>query len=185
MIPIYMLWLPILFSTIAVMVASSVAYMVLPHHKADYGPVPDEEAVRGALRGAAPGLYNVPNVPSRDALKDPEFARKFEEGPLAFLTVLPNGVPNMGKATLQWVIYLLLVSATVAYIGSRSFARGAPFYLVFQVLGTVTFLAYGTALVRESVWYGRPWKDVWKNLADAFVFGAITGAIFAGLWPGG
>lgn len=183
MVQIYMLWLPILLSTLALMVVSSLTYMVLPHHKSDFGPVPDEEAARGALKGTPPGLYNIPNLPSREALKDPAYQQKMEEGPLVFMTVAPNGAPNMGKATVQWLVYLLVVAATVAYVGSRTLPVGTSFMRVFQVLGTVAWLALGFGMVREAIWYARPWNDIWKHLADTFVFGCVVGLIFAGLWP--
>ncbi|NIQ58277.1 MAG: hypothetical protein GWN71_34520, partial [Gammaproteobacteria bacterium] len=76
MIPIATLWLPILVTTVAVFVTSFLLWAVLPHHRSDYGQLPDEEAVREALRDAEPGLYNVPNLPSRAALEDPEYVAK-------------------------------------------------------------------------------------------------------------
>ncbi len=53
------LWLPMLVSAILVFFASSLVHMVLPWHKTDYAKVPNEDAVRDALRTFAipPGDY--------------------------------------------------------------------------------------------------------------------------------
>ena len=49
MVSLGSLWLPILLSAVAVFVASSVVWMLLPHHRDDFAGLPDEEAVRDAL----------------------------------------------------------------------------------------------------------------------------------------
>ena len=57
----------------------------------------DEEAVRAALKGNAPGFYLLPYCTDPAELKNEDVKQKFEEGPLAYITVLPNGLPTMGK----------------------------------------------------------------------------------------
>jgi hypothetical protein len=49
MVTIGALWLPILLSSIVVWVASALFWMVMPHHKSDFGKLPDEDAARQAL----------------------------------------------------------------------------------------------------------------------------------------
>ena len=49
------LWMPIVASAVIVWIASAVVWMVLPWHKSDWRPVPDEEATHSALTGIAPG----------------------------------------------------------------------------------------------------------------------------------
>lgn len=53
------LWLPILVSSIVVVFASSMAWMVLPHHKKDIKVFPNEKAWMEHLAKTdlAPGLY--------------------------------------------------------------------------------------------------------------------------------
>ena len=184
MVPIPSLWLAILLSSAIVFVASFIVWTMMPYHKSDYKPLPDEDAARKALGGnIPPGSYNIPNVPSRNALKDPTFAAKFAEGPIGFLTILPNGVPNTGKQLALWFIYLLAVSGTVAYVASRTLDPGEEYLRVFQVVGTVTWLAYGASHVSEAVWFGRPWSAILKQLFDAFIYGSLTAGIFGWLWP--
>jgi len=49
MVSIGALWIPILLPTIAVCGTSAIIWMVMPHHKSDYGKLPDEDAARQAL----------------------------------------------------------------------------------------------------------------------------------------
>ena len=96
------LWLPIVVSGALVWIVSAIVWMALPHHKSDYRGLPDEEAARQALgpQGLAPGLYNIPNIASRAALKEPENQRKLAEGPVAFMTVLP--APGIRPWPVRW-----------------------------------------------------------------------------------
>ena len=65
------LWLPLLLSTIAVFAASSVIHMASPWHKGDYPRLPNEDAVRDALRPLAipPGDYLMPRPSGGDEMK--------------------------------------------------------------------------------------------------------------------
>ena len=71
---------PILAAAVLVWIGSSVMHMVLPHHKSDYGKVPDEDGVQALLRagGTKPGMSNFPHRSSQDAMKDPAFKKKCE-----------------------------------------------------------------------------------------------------------
>ena len=61
-VPLAALWLPIVLSAVIVFVASSIMHMVLPYHRSDYKPLPDEEKFLGLLRPSniARGLYVFP-----------------------------------------------------------------------------------------------------------------------------
>ncbi len=66
------LWLSIL-SAALVWIASAIVWMVLPRHKKDWKGLPDEEAVRNALKAqnAGPGQYRVPWAQGSQAMKTP------------------------------------------------------------------------------------------------------------------
>ena len=185
MIPVAALWLPILVSAALTWIASMMIWMLMPYHRSDYCGFPEEDAVRNALRAQQlkPGQYNIPNVASRKELDTPEGRRKFEEGPVGFVTHLPNRVPPVGRQLIVIFVYYLLVGAAVAYVASRTLAGQTPGYLVFQVTGTVAWMAYGLAAVPDAVWFGRPWRAVAKQLLDAFILGLMTGGVFVWLWP--
>src|SRR5262245_45540821 len=102
MVTLAQLWLPILVSAVVVFLASSVVHMVLPHHKKDYGGLPNEDKVLEALRaqGVSPGNYMFPKCGSMKDMQAPEMQEKLRRGPVGTMVVLP-GV-NIGKNLMQW-----------------------------------------------------------------------------------
>ena len=185
MVTIGVLWLPILLSSLAVWVASGIVWTIMPHHKSDYGKLPDEDAARQALipQRLVPGQYSIPYAASPSDLQDPETARKFEEGPVGFLTVVPSGPPTMGSKLVLAFVFYLVISIVVAYLASRTLDPGANYLAVFRVTGTVAWIAYGTATVQDAIWFGRPWSGIVKGLLDALAYGLLTAGFFGWLWP--
>lgn len=183
MVSLVSLWLPIVLSAVAVFILSSMVWMMLPWHKKDFRALPDEPSARGALRGTAPGLYTVPHMADRSELQSPDYRKKLEEGPVGFLVVLPNGDPSMSRSLVQWFVWTLFVSFTVAYLLSHSVPNGYGFPLAFRIGSTVAWAAYSWAYVTEGVWFGRPWSYVAKQLFDGLLYGLATGAIFGWLYP--
>ena len=185
MVTIGALWLPILLSGIAVWVASALVWMVLSHHKSDFSKLPDEDAARQALipQNLAPGQYSIPYAVTPKDAQEPETARKFEEGPVGFLTIVPSGASAMGGKIIQSFVFYLAVTLVVAYLASRTLDAGADYLAVFRVTGTVAWIAYGTATVQEAIWFGRPWSVVVKGMLDALVYGLLTAGLFGWLWP--
>jgi len=184
MVTLDMLWLPVLLSAIVLFIASALVWMVLPHHRNDYGKLPDEATVIEALRksGAGPGQYRFPYARDPKEMQSPEFAEKLK-GPVGILTRLPSGPPTMGKAMALQFVYFLGVSAFVAYLTGRTLAPGTPYLAVFRVAGTAAILAYVGALFPNSIWWGRPWSTTWKDVIDGVVYGLLTAGFFGWLWP--
>ncbi len=175
------LWLPILASAVVVFIAGAVIWMVMPWHKTDWGKTRDEEAVRGALKNTPPGMYTVPNCPDPAQFKDPDMQQKFIDGPQAFITVVPSGVPAMGGKLAKMFLYNLFVAVICAYVLSRTTAVGADYLAIFRITGTVAFVAYGVAYIQESVWFGRKWSLTMKTFLDALIYGCLTGGMFGWL----
>ena len=185
MISIFSLWLPILLSAIIVWIGGGILWMVLPHHKTDFKGLPDEEAARAALieQKIPAGQYDIPHISSPDAVKDPEVKKKFDDGPVGFFTVLPNGVPSMGKNLVISFTYYLVVAVVVAYVASRTLETGAEYLTVFRLVGTVSWLAYGFGVVQDSIWFGKPWSSVIKHLFDSLIYALLVAGVFSWLWP--
>lgn len=183
MVPIGSLFLPIVLSAVIVWVASFTVWVVLPHHRKDYAGLPDEEAARTALKGLAPGQYNVPHLASRSDLKTPEGKKRFEDGPVGFLTVLPSRIPSMAKNMILSFIFYIVVGILVAYLASRSMAAGEEYIRVFRFVSVMAWIAHGMAAVPDAIWFGRPWSAIVKMQADALLYGLLTGGAFAGFWP--
>jgi len=176
---------PIVLSAVLVFIASALIWMVLPHHKTDWKTLPNEEAVRAALNAQkpGPGQYMIP-AGGMQAMNDPAFAKKFQEGPVGILTLRkPPASMSMGPMMVQSFVYYLAVSFVVAYLASRTIPLGTEYLYVFRAVGTMSWLAYGFGVIPDSIWFGKPWSSTVKHLADALVFALLTAGTFAWRWP--
>ena len=131
------LWLPILLSSIAVFLASSIFWMVVQHHNADWKKLPDEEAARATLKGTEPGQYSVPHAADGKARASEEWQQKFKDGPAAMIVVFPHGSLAMGKQMSSWFIYCIVISTLVAYVAGATLLPGTEYLKVFQVTGVM------------------------------------------------
>ena len=185
MVPIPTLWLSILVATVLVFVASSLVWMVLPHHKSDTRRLPDEAAAVDVLgkQGLKPGLYRFPWANTMAETKDPAFVEKLKKGPVGLLTVLPSGPYDMGRSMGLWAVYLVVVGTFVAYVTGRTLAPGTHYLAVFRLAGTVAFLTYSGALLPASIWWGKPLSVTLKEIADGLLYALLTAGAFGWLWP--
>lgn len=175
------LWQPILATAVLVFVAGSVIWMAMPWHKTDWSKTSDEEGVRNALKGLAPGQYSVPHCADMADMNSPEIQQKMKDGPIAFITVSQSGSPNMGPPLVMMFIYNLAVAVLAAYFVSRFSSVGADYMSNFRIASAVTFIAYGLAYVQESIWFARPWSTTLKSFLDAAIYAGVTGGVFGWL----
>lgn len=177
------LWLPVVAAAVLVFIASALVWMVLKWHDSDWSKLPDEEGARAALRSAAPGEYTLPYAASNADRESEAFQARCKEGPVAMLTIFPNGMPNMGKQLGLWFVYCLLVSVFVAYLLSATLAAGSDYLKVFQVAGTAAFLAYAGGAVPAMIWFGQGTGRTIKDVADGLIYALLTAGVFGWLWP--
>lgn len=179
------LWLPILVSSVVVFILSAIAWTVMPHHKTDYGQLPNQDAVQQLMREnpPAPGQYSMPWAASMKALEDPAMKEKLAKGPRAFLTVVPNGSPAMGPMMARSFLFYVVVSILVGYVTWHALGAGADYLAVFRIAGTTAAMAHTLASVPDSIWFGRPWGTYGKQVADGVVFALFTAGVFGWLWP--
>lgn len=179
------LWQPILLSAVVVFVISSLVHMLFNWHAADYTNFANEDAIREAIRAGnpAPGRYVVPFCKEMKEMGSEAMKRKYAEGPVGHITLLPNGQPAMGKYLGLWFLLCLLVSVVAALLASRliphdhAFARSAA-----KLAFAVSFVGYGFGTLQESIWSGRPWASSAKYLLDAALYAGGTAAVFLWLW---
>lgn len=185
MISLAQLWLPILLSAVLVFVASSLIHMVFKWHNSDFHKFANEDEVRGAIRAStpAPGQYLLPYCEDPQDMKKPEMQRKFQEGPIGFLTLRPPGPPTMGRPLVLWFVLNLIVAAIAGYLASKTVPPGASFLAVCRVVSLVTFLAYACGGITAAIWMGKPWISAAKEVLDAFIYGLVSAVAFAWLWP--
>ena len=183
--PLGSLWLPGVVSTVAVFLLSSILHMVLKYHRADYKRLPDEDAVGDAIRkaGPSPGLYYIPYC-EMSQMKDPAMVKKFTDGPVGNLIILPNGPPSFGRSLAQWFLLCLLTSFVAAYVARHTLSPSASGLEVMRITGTVAFVAYGFGYLQDSIWKGIPWSNSLRSLIDAVLYAVATGLVFRWLWPG-
>ena len=185
MVSISSLALPIVVSAGLVWVAAALVWTVLPWHKKDFAGLPDEEGTLAnlAAQNLDPGQYMFPHTPTPEAMKDERVRKAYEDGAAGFMTVLPRGIPNMGRNMALVFAFYLVVGILVAYVAGLSLAPGSDYMSVFRLTATITWLAYGAGVVPEAIWFGRPWSGVVKGWGDALIFALLTGGAFGWLWP--
>lgn len=185
MVSLANLWLPILLSAVFVFVASSVVHMVLRYHQRDYTQLPNEDAVRAAIRtgNPHPAQYIIPFAAGMEAMRSPETQQKFAEGPVAVLNIRPAGVPSMGPSMIQWFVFGILISLGAATVASLTVACGASYPHVFRVVGLVAWLGYAGGQIPGSIWMGKPWSVTFKDVFDSLLYGLLTAGTFGWLWP--
>jgi hypothetical protein len=147
--------------------------------------MPNEDQVMDALRpfSIPPGDYMVPRPSDMKDMGTPEFQAKYARGPVFMMTMMPTGPMMMGKTFVQWFLFCVAVGFIAALVGVHALAVGAPHQPVFHVIGLVAFAGYALAYWPMSIWYHRAWMITIKQTVDGLIFAAITGLIFAWLWP--
>ncbi len=185
MVSVVSLWLPIIVAAVLVFVMSSIIHMFLTYHRTDFTAVPDEDRFRAAVGplGLPPGEYVVPHAGSPDAMKSEEYQSKVGEGPVLFMTVLPNAAWNMGKSLTWWFVYCLVVGVFAALVATSTLTADATYAEVFHVAGLTAFAGYVLAGWQQSIWYHRKVSTSVKNTFDGLLYALLTAGAIAGMWP--
>jgi len=123
------LWLPITVTTLVCFFMSSAIWVVFKWHNSDYRKTDREDAVSTALEGAKPGFYLLPYCVDYADMAKPEVKQRFSDGPVAFITVAPNGIavipesiwfnrpwPMTVKNLLDALIYGLLTGGIFGWL---------------------------------------------------------------------
>jgi hypothetical protein len=185
MVSIVSLAIPILVAAVLVFIASSIIHMVLGYHKSDYKQLPGEDKIAAAMRaeGVAPGYYTLPHCLDPKEMAKPEVMEKYNQGPVALVTVAPNGPPAMGRLLGLWFAFALVISVFAAYMASRTLDAGVDYLAVFRIAGTTAFLGYAASEPVASIWKAQPWSITCKHVFDGLIYALLTGGVFGWLWP--
>lgn len=179
------LWLPILLSAVLVFIVSSLIHMVFKYHNSEFKLLPGEDAILAAMRehGVTRGMYAFPRCETMKQMGEPEVIAKYEQGPVGYLKVGPNGPPAMGKALGLWFLMTLIVGVFTAYLAWFALGSGGEYMDIFRFISTASFMAYGLGALADGIWMNSPWSSVFKHLLDALIYGLCTAGVFAWLWP--
>ncbi|MBI4721177.1 MAG: hypothetical protein HY770_08175 [Chitinivibrionia bacterium] len=118
-------------------------------------------------------------------MKDPDAVKKFEQGPVGILTVLPNGKPKMGKSLVLWFLYIVFINIFVGYAAALGLERGTDYLMVFRVTGAIAVLAYVAAPLYEHIWKGQSCATTFRFIIGGVIYGLLTAGTFGWLWPAG
>ncbi len=184
MVDLLQLWLPILLSAVVVFIASALAWTVLPHHRADFKPVPDQKKFDEALAslGIKPGLYMFPYSADPKAMKEPAFVERWKAGPNGTLNVWANW-GSMGRNMALSFVFYLVTSIFVAYVCTLGLVQGDSYLRVFQLAGTTAIMAYCFGSIPKDIWFNTPPRAVITCVIDGIIFGLLTASVFGWLWP--
>lgn len=181
------LWLPIVLSAVACFAAGFVLWVVLPHHRSDWSPLPDEAAAMDALSGQspAPGMYLMPHPgPDKNPQANPEWIARVQGGTPAYVTVLPKAqMLNMGPTLAKNFGYLLLMGVFVAYVGGATLPAGTDYLHVFQVTGAVALIGHSMGAFPKAIFWGWTLSAATKEFLDGVVYALVTAGVFGWLWP--
>lgn len=177
------LWLPILLSTLAVHICSTIAWMLLPHHKHEWNKLPNQEDAVKELgdKNLAAGQYFFPHAHTPEEMSSDQFRELYERGPWGTLNLFP-AKPSMGVNIGLTILYFLIASTLIAYLATMAF-EGRPnpsFMSVFRFVGTAGIVAYCCGGWPNAIWFKR---KIAMDFIDGVVYGLVTGLIFAALWP--
>lgn len=180
---VFDLWLPILLAGVATHVASTLAWMVLPHHKPEWKKLPAEDELLGLLDAhqSPAGQYMFRFCEDSAQMNSDEFKRKLQGGCKGML-VLWDTPLNMGKAIGLTVAYFLLAAFLIGYIASIAFAPGETDKLdIFALVFTAGVLCHALGPYPAAFWFRQKTA---MTVVDGLVFALITAGIFTLLWPG-
>lgn len=173
---VYDLWLPILASGLANHVLSTLAWMVMPHHKPEWKKLPIEDELTNLLtkHQTVAGQFIFPFGHDQ---KSPDGQAR---GKCQGMLVLWEKPVQMGQAIGLTLLSFLVIAFVVGYLASIALPRGAEFMKVLQFVTTAGLLAHVSANFPHVFWFKR---KIAMEVLDGVIFALATGLIFAALWP--
>ncbi len=174
------LLIPIIAASVALFFASFLSWMVLPFHRKDWVKLAKEDQFMQVVRDCEIpiGSYMFPGCDSPEEMKSDAYNKKWEAGPCGVLSVYPkvNMVRNLGLTFL----YFLVVNFCLAYLATLALQPGANFMAVFRFVSTAGLITFLAAIVQHAIWFH---SRIVGHILESIAYAAISGAIFAAMWP--
>lgn len=177
---VFDLWLPILATGIATHIASTIAWMALPHHKPEWRKLPVEDELQDWLdsKNVAAEQYLFPHTHDPEVMKSEDFQHKMQSKCRGMLILWPEPV-NMGAAIGKTLAFFFVAAFMIGYLTSLASLDGS-FMDVFRFTFTAALLTHCAGEFPGVFWFRR---KVAMSLLDGLAFAIITGLLFAWLWP--
>ena len=177
---VFDLWKPIVATGIATHVWSTLAWTALPHHKPEWTKVPVEDQLQDLIANqqVPAGQYMFPFAEGGKDAATEEFKQKNAKC-RGMLIVWAHPL-TMGGAIIKTLAWFFVAAFTIGYLSSLALAPGAPFQKVIQFVTTAGLLTHVAAHFPHVFWFRR---KIAMEVVDGVIQAAITGLIFAALWP--
>ncbi len=174
------LLVPIVAATVALFFTSFLSWMILQLHKKDWGKlVKEDEFMEAARKCEIPlGSYTFPGCGCPEEMKSEAFQAKMKAGPCGVLTVFRPA--NMGKNLGLTFLYFLVCNFCLAYLATLAKKPGDDFMEVFRFISTAGLMTFLAAIVPHAIWFKC---RIVGHVIESIAFAAISGAIFAAMWP--
>ncbi len=162
------------------------AWMALPHHKADYRACPERAAIEQALAKVphVDAWYAVPfHSEYPRGLQDPGLAARMNQGPNAILTVLRPGPGMTGGIFACGFLLNVFEGIALALLAAISGDHAATLggrLLVF--VGAALFVGFSSYLM-QHVYARYPRRFAFTNTFDKVVGFALVAVLFTWLGP--
>jgi len=101
---------------------------------------------------------------------------------VAIMTVLPNEPLSIGTSLATWFVFSLVVGWSAAAVSRLAVTNGAGAAEAFLAVGAVSFATYWIALLKVSRWRQQSWSSRLHTMANALVYGLLTGGVFGWIW---
>ncbi|MEQ8770792.1 MAG: hypothetical protein RIB60_09830 [Phycisphaerales bacterium] len=178
------LWLPIIVAAVLLQIASTLLWAVLPWHKPDIQPLPDQAAFDAAVKplGLKPGFYLAPCTHDGAEYKSEAFQKRYSEGPWMSLNVYPSK-PNMGKNMALTFLVFLVACGVIGWVLSEALPAGTEYLRVFRVATACGVLAFVFGGLPNDIWFGKPTRWCVTGLIDAVIYALLAAGAFAAFWP--
>ena len=69
--------------------------------------------------------------------QDPAVRKRYEDGPVGTLTLIPNGPPAMGKYLALWFVFCFLVSFVTAYVARNTLSYDTDPMTILRITAAV------------------------------------------------
>ena len=174
------LWIPIVVATVALFLASFLSWCVLPIHRKDWVKLAKQDEFMQAVRNCdvPVGSFMFPAGDSPAETKSEEHRKKWEAGPCGVLTIF--GKVNMGRNLGLTILYFLVVNFCLAYLATIALKPAANFMEVFRFVSTAGLMTFLAAIVQQAIWFHN---RIVGHILESIAYAAISGAVFAALWP--
>jgi len=178
---VFDLWLPILLSGLATHILSTLAWMVLPHHKPEWKKLPEEDGFQDWLaeKAVPADQYLFPFSQDPQEMKSDAYQAK--QGKCVGMLVLWPTSPNMGANIAKTLAFFFVAAFLIGYLASLALPSDASFLDAFRFVFTAALLTHCAGVFPGVFWFRR---RVAMDTLDGVAYAVATGLIFAALWPG-